>query len=334
MRLALFFDMRAPDFGAAPERLYAAAVDMSEWADRLGFWKIRISEHHGAEDGYCPSPAVLGAAIAARTVRARIHWSALIAPMHHPLRVAEDLAILDLLSDGRLEVTVAGGYRAEEFDMFDADPHGRGRAVEEMVAALKLAWTGEPFEFRGRQVVVRPRPVQRPRPPIWMGGSTEPAALRAARIADDFTPGSERDPGRLRRIFVEERQRLGLPVPPPQPPGAGWFIHLAEDPDAAWRLIAPHALHETNLYAKWKALGLASGASLWQPVDDPSELREIGRYRVMTPGDARAFALSLPEDAVLNLHPLMGGLEPEEAWRSLGLFERDVLPALRDAGRI
>jgi alkanesulfonate monooxygenase SsuD/methylene tetrahydromethanopterin reductase-like flavin-dependent oxidoreductase (luciferase family) len=203
-----------------------------------------------------------------------------------------------------------------------------------MVAVLKQAWTGEPFEFRGQRVVVRPRPAQRPRPPIVMGGSTEPAALRAARIADDFTPGSERDPGHLRRVFVGERERLGLPVPPPQPPGAGWFIHLAEDPAAAWRVIAPHALHETNLYARWKALGLPSGASLWQPVTDAAELREIGRYRVMTPDDARAFALSLPENAVLNLHPLMGGLDPDEAWRSLTLFEREVVPALRDSGRL
>jgi alkanesulfonate monooxygenase SsuD/methylene tetrahydromethanopterin reductase-like flavin-dependent oxidoreductase (luciferase family) len=334
MRLSLFFDMRAPDLGTPPDRLYQAAVEMAAWADGLGFWKIRISEHHGAEDGYCPSPAVLGAAVAARTRQVRIHWSALIAPLHHPLRIAEDLAVLDLISNGRLDVTVAGGYRSEEFPMFGADPHARGRSVEELVAVLKQAWTGEPFDFRGQKVVVRPTPVQKPRPTILLGGSTEPAARRAARIADGFVPGSERDPGHLHRVFAEERRRLGLDIPPRQPPGAGWFLHISEDPEADWNTIAPHAWHETNSYARWKDTGLPSGHSTWQRVADYAALRATGRYRMMTPDQAVEFALSLDAATNLNFHPLMGGLDPAVSWRSLELFERRVMPKLRDAGRL
>lgn len=303
---------------------------MAEWADSLGFWKVSVSEHHGAEDGYCPSPAVLGAALAARTRAVRIHWGALIAPLHHPLRVAEDLAILDVISNGRLDVTVAGGYRAEEFSMFGADPHGRGRAVRELVGVLKLAWTGEPFDFRGNRVVVRPTPVQRPRPTIILGGSTEQAARRAARIADGFAPGSED----LYRVYSEERRLLGLEVPSRSPRAATWFLHLSEDPDAAWQEITPHALHETNSYAKWQELGLPSGRSTWQYVNDEAELKATGRYLVMTPEQAIDFAMSLNPDANLYFHPLMGGLEPAFAWRSLELFERRVLPRLRSEGRI
>lgn len=326
--------MRAPAFGARPEDLYRAAMEIAQWADGLGLSRISISEHHGVDDGYCPSPAVLGAALAARTRHARIVWAALIAPLHHPVRAAEELALLDLVSGGRLDVLVAAGYRAEEFPMFGADPHRRGAAVEELVATLKSAWTGEPFVFRGEQVMVRPRPAQHPRPPILMGGSTEVAARRAARIGDGFQPGSEKDPGHLYGVFAEERRRLGLEVPPPAPRGAGWFFHIAEDPDAAWRVIAPHALHETNSYASWKDTGLPSGHSTWQHVVDADALRGSPRYRVLTPEAATAFFLSLDPTTTLGLHPLMGGLDPAFAWRSLELFEKRVLPQLIDAGRL
>jgi hypothetical protein len=125
-----------------------------------------------------------------------------------------------------------------------------------------------------------------------------------------------------------------LDVPPPQPRGAGWFIHLAEDPDAAWRVIAPHALHETNSYARWKDSGLPSGHSTWEHVTDADPLRANGRYRVMTPDDATKHLLTLPEDSSLSLHPLMAGLDPGFAWRSLELFEKRVFPRLREAGRL
>ena len=102
------FDLRAPPWGASPVRLYRASLDMAAWADDLGFDLIRISEHHAAEDGYCPSPFVLAAAIAARTQRARLRLNALILPLRDPVRVAEDLAVLDLVSAGRIEAVIGG----------------------------------------------------------------------------------------------------------------------------------------------------------------------------------------------------------------------------------
>jgi alkanesulfonate monooxygenase SsuD/methylene tetrahydromethanopterin reductase-like flavin-dependent oxidoreductase (luciferase family) len=117
VRLALRFDMRAPQIGVAPAVLYPASVDMCEWGDRLGFETVYLAEHHGADDGYCPSPIVQASAIAARTTRMRIHFSALIAVLHHPLRLAEDLAVLDLISEGRIEMTLGIGYRPHEYEM-------------------------------------------------------------------------------------------------------------------------------------------------------------------------------------------------------------------------
>ena len=182
MRLALRFDMRAPDIGAPPSVLYPASVDMCEWGDRLGFETVYLAEHHGAEDGYCPAPMIQASAILARTTAMRVHFSALIAVLHDPLRLAEDLAVLDLISGGRIEMTLGIGYRPHEYEMFGIQKSKRVPILEEIIHTLEQAWTGEPFEFRGRTVMVRPTPVQRPRPPIYIGGSTEASAYRAARL--------------------------------------------------------------------------------------------------------------------------------------------------------
>ena len=114
------FDMRAPASGpASAAELHTATLDMAEWADRLGFDSIVVSEHHGAEDGFLPSPIVAAAAIAGRTKRAGISISALLAPLHDPIRIAEDLAVLDLLSEGRVTTILGLGYRPEEFAVFN-----------------------------------------------------------------------------------------------------------------------------------------------------------------------------------------------------------------------
>lgn len=110
----------------------------------------------------------------------------ILLPLYHPVRLAEELAILDLVSKGRAGFILAAGYRKEEFDTFGLSLADRGRLMEEGVDVLKKAWTGEPFEFRGEKTLVTPRPFRRPRPPIILGGSSHAAAKRAAQIADGF----------------------------------------------------------------------------------------------------------------------------------------------------
>src|SRR5215469_12722313 len=110
--LLLAFDMRAPDFGADPVALYRAAVEQSAWADRHGFSSVTVMEHHATTDGYLPSPIVLGSAIAGVTKAVDVRLSLILLPLYDPLRAAEDLAVLDLVSEGRLRLTVGLGYRA------------------------------------------------------------------------------------------------------------------------------------------------------------------------------------------------------------------------------
>jgi alkanesulfonate monooxygenase SsuD/methylene tetrahydromethanopterin reductase-like flavin-dependent oxidoreductase (luciferase family) len=319
----LRYDLRRPEFArASSAELAQAAIEQCEFADRHGFLSATLSEHHGSPDGYLPSPLVLAAAIAARTRQVRLMIAALIAPLHDPIRIAEDLAVVDVISNGRLIPVLAAGYVASEFATFGRDLGERGRLLDEAVEVLKRAWTGEPFEYRGRTVRVTPRPVQQPRPPIFLGGSTRAAARRAARIADYLIPSTPD----VFETYRAELNRLGKPDPGPLPPSTGNFVHVAEDPDAAWRHIAPHALHETNAYGRW--LADAGLAGPYRQHRDADSLRASGQYLVLTPDELVARARALGPAATITLHPLMGGLHPDHGWESLRLVVEKVMPAL------
>src|SRR5262245_23437397 len=168
--------------------------------------------------------------------------SALLIPLYDPIRLAEDLAVLDLASGGRVDLVVGAGYRAEELAMYGHTMADRARLVEEGVAVLRAAWTGEPFEHRGHTVTVTPRPLRPRGPLLLLAGSTTGAARRAARIADGFVPVDRS----LWPAYAAACAELGREAGPPPPDTGPKFIHIAEDPDAAWQRIAPHALHETN----------------------------------------------------------------------------------------
>ncbi len=318
-QLLLRFDMRNPSFGADQGALYDAALDMAQWADENGFDTIQISEHHGSDDGYLPSPMILAAAMAARTKRIRLRMSLIILPFHDPLRVAEDLAVLDIISHGRLDVVVGAGYVPEEFEMFGVELKDRGRLMESKIAALKNAWTGAEFEYEGRRARVTPTPVQKPHPPLWMGGSSKAAARRAARLVDYFYTEN-------RELFAEfnaERERLGKQAIPFIELGSGFFV-IAEDPDAEWQRMAPHILFECNSYGKWQASSAMQGQ--YMEMTDAEPLRATGLYPIVRPDEAASYINQLGDKAQLCLHPLIAGQSPAEGWRQLKLFADTVLP--------
>jgi alkanesulfonate monooxygenase SsuD/methylene tetrahydromethanopterin reductase-like flavin-dependent oxidoreductase (luciferase family) len=301
---------------------YAALLDMSEWADGLGALFVGLSEHHGSDDGYLPSPLPMAAAIAARTHTAQINITAMIAPFHDPLRLAEDAAVVDLLSRGRLGLTIAGGYVRSEFAMFDVPMKERPKRTVELVETLKKAWTGAPFDYRGRQVQVTPAPFQPGGPMVALGGSSEAAARRAARIADGFLPS---DPT-FWAFYADECLKLGKPDPGPYLGGGTDVVLLAEDADKGWDTYAPFFLHEVNAYGAWQADDDVQ--TTYKTVSGTDELRGTGQYRVLTPDAYAAELRAAGELAFVMLHPMVGGVPPALAWESLRLFEHEVLPAL------
>jgi alkanesulfonate monooxygenase SsuD/methylene tetrahydromethanopterin reductase-like flavin-dependent oxidoreductase (luciferase family) len=321
----LRFDLRNPSFaGTSMAERYAAALDMAAWADEHGALLIVLSEHHGSDDGYLPSPLAFAAAVAARTERVRIQVAALIAPFHDPLRLAEDAAVVDLISKGRLSLVVANGYVPSELAMFDVQPRERAARTLEAIAVLRAAWSGEPFEHRGRTVQVTPQPHRRGGPRLALGGSTAVVARRAARLGMGFWPATPA----IWDAYRAEVVLLGGDDPGPFLGGDAGFVHLAHDPDTAWEQVAPFALHETNAYGRWAAEAGMGEAAAYRPADDADELRRAGTHRVLTPPELVDEVQAAGPLAYVGLHPLMGGMPPALGWESLRLFETEVLPYL------
>jgi alkanesulfonate monooxygenase SsuD/methylene tetrahydromethanopterin reductase-like flavin-dependent oxidoreductase (luciferase family) len=319
--LALRFDLRNPAFaGTSTTERLQAALDMAEWADDHGAVSIGISEHHGSDDGYLPSPIVFAAALAARTCNARIMIAALIAPLYDPVKLAEDLAVLDALSGGRIDLIIGGGYVADELSMFGVRSAERGPRTSDAIETLRAAWSGEPFEYQGRTVRVTPTPCQPGGPRLVLGGSSDAAARRAARIADGYAPSS----GDSWAAYRDEMLALGKPDPGEGSEVSVVTTFLSEDPDAAWTALLPYFLHENNAYARW-----LDDAGLVGPYRacDATELQRRGQYRVLTP-DAYADELRAAPFPFAFFHPLVGGTPPALGWETLHLYADQVLPRL------
>jgi len=321
----LRFDMRCPDWGeASPGDLYAAAVEMSRYGEQHGAASIVVSEHHHSDDGYLPSPLVLAAAIAAATERIPIQVAALLLPLHDPVRIAEDMVVLDHLSRGRVSYVLAVGYRPEEYAMFGRDFRGRGRRLEAGLQALRSAFSGEPFEYEGRRAWVRPRPYTPGGPALLLGGHSRIAVRRAARFGLGVVTEGGTD---LRDLYAEECRKHGhepgLFIDPPA--GGANSAFVAEDPDAAWERYGPYLLHDAQTYAAW--MGEGHGSVSKSTAGDVASLRaEQGSYRIFSVDEAIAY---LRERGMLGLQPLCGGLPPALAWQSLRLVAEKVIPATR-----
>src|SRR5579862_1683159 len=327
--LCMRHDFRAPAFGpASTSEIYAAAIDQYEWADRNGFDLLVLSEHHGVDDGWLPAPLTMAGVVLGRTKRARVMVSAAILPLHDPVRVAEQIAVLDNSAPGRLWIVVGAGYRIEEFEMAGLEHAARGRLLEEYVGVLLQAWQGEPFDWRGRTVVVTPKPATQPHPMLLIGGGVPAAARRAARLRLPMLPMNTDQS--VRDAYFEEAKRVGYEGFLITPTGPT-FVHVAEDPERAWAQIGKYVLYEAQTYASYQTPGQHSTPSVHATsVDD---LKASPQYVVGTPEQVCARLEGLPADAGVTLSPLAGGLPPDLAWESLELFATRVLPHLRSPAR-
>ncbi|OIJ65939.1 LLM class flavin-dependent oxidoreductase [Streptomyces mangrovisoli] len=300
---------------------YRAALEMAAYADEHGITTVQTEEHHGVADNWLPSPFVFAGAVFGATRRIAVTVSAVIGPLHDPLRLAEEVAVLDLLSGGRL-VTVAGiGYRPEEYALFDVEWKRRGRLQDELLETVLKAWTGEEFTYRGRRVLITPRPFTEPHPLLLVGGSSKAAARRAARLGLPFFPSAHLP--ELEAYYKEQLLEHGTEGWTMMPAAETPLLNVAEDPDLVWERYGGHLLHEARTYAAWQSGGIHSAVR--SAATTVAELREEGVYRVLTPDEC----VALGHDSYV-LHPLAGGMPVAEGWRSLRLFAEEVLPRLGD----
>ena len=321
--ILLRFDLRIPPFveSLSHARQYAEMLEMVKFADTHGFAGVVLSEHHGSEDGFISAPLVVAAGILGATRNLFCSVSALLLPLHEPLRIAEDIAAIDLMAPGRINVVVGIGYRDEEFAMFGRDRTRRGRATDEGLATMLEAWKGQPVQVDGRSVLVTPQPTSDPHSLLAVGGSVEASALRAARHHLPFVPAVH--DLELESAYLKEADQVGYVTPFCVMPSGPGLVLVTNDPEALWERIAENLLYDARSYAAWQK---PDQRTSWQvDATNLETLKSGGQHAILTPG--QCIDLIKTKGAAV-VHPLCGGIDPGIGWESLQLIVDEVLPAL------
>jgi alkanesulfonate monooxygenase SsuD/methylene tetrahydromethanopterin reductase-like flavin-dependent oxidoreductase (luciferase family) len=298
---------------------------MSSWAESRGCAGVLICEHHASSDGYLPSPMIVGSAVASRTERLPITLGAMLLPFYDPVKLAEDMNVLDIISRGRVSYVLAMGYRPEEFAHYGLDPSQRGAIVDEKLAVLRAALGGEPFELEGRHIHVTPPSTTPGGPELAWGGGTVAAAKRAGRYglglsAQGSKPGMREAYEAAAREHGHEPGRISLPDS-----RKATTVFVADDLDRAWEEVGPHLLHDAMMYGAWNPR--ESTLSSMSYATTVEELRaEGGAHRILTVDEAVEL---VRRERVISLHPLCGGLPPDLAWPYLRRVVDEVLPRAR-----
>ena len=337
--IGLFTGQIPPGSDRTFEQEYREVLDLVRLAETIGFDSAWVSEHHGSSDGYLPSLLPILAAFAVSTQRMKLGTGVMLTPFHDPIRLAEDAAVVDQLSGGRLILGLGLGWREEEFRMFHQPVQERVKRTVDTVEILRRAWTGERFSYEGRmysydRVKVTPTPAQQPGPPIYLGGFTEQAVRRAGRLGDGYI--------RSRSGGIDEA-RGGLQLAEEGARGAGKdtrAIGLAQlqnvfvwDEGDAWEVARSGANHQIGTYAAWReghdtpehdSLEVPDAADVAReltPVGSPAEVGRALRPWVEAFGDRDEFHL------IVRLH--YPGMDFETATHAVELFGEEVLPALK-----
>lgn len=331
--LGLFTGQQPPGGSSPP---YGHAIELAQAAEAAGFDTFWVSEHHGLPDGYLPAPLLLLGALATHTSRLRLGTGVALAPLYHPLRLAEDAAVVDQLSGGRLVLGLGLGYAEDEYAAFGVDAATRGAVLSDLVPFLRRAWSGRAFDwdgpaYAGRGLRVTPTAVRADGIPIWLGGYA-PAALRRARlIADGHLIGraDEAILGELLPFWLEPTDR-------PFTIAVNALILLTDDPADAAAARQGFAYTQTA-YELMQSGGIAHAGLLAPSGDGVVRADQVDSHmQVVGPAETVVAALTrllerLPSWA--DQHLVLRALFPEpDLAGQLGRIERlgrDVLPRLR-----
>jgi probable F420-dependent oxidoreductase len=337
LNVGLLFPFRNPPTWQRPfAEFYADQLEQTRFAEGLGYDEIWLTEHHFAEDGYSPAILPIAAAIAAITKRIRIGTYLVLLPLHNAVRVAEDAATVDVISNGRFDLGVGQGYAPGEFAAYGVDRKTRARRLEEGIEVIRGAWTKEDFSYEGRQYKVKnirlmPRPVQSPHPPLWIGAGAPKAIERAGRMGCHFmglanSTAQETYDASLRQAGCDPKDFSAAQL---------HFTYIARTTDEAWAQSQEHLHYMFKWYMRWLAeandfLGVG------QPqLPEPSKLRDaqIGFPLLVGSPDEIAAKLNESFRKVRTTHLVLGmnlpGLAPERSRRSMELFAREVAPQLK-----
>jgi alkanesulfonate monooxygenase SsuD/methylene tetrahydromethanopterin reductase-like flavin-dependent oxidoreductase (luciferase family) len=353
MDFGLFFLMQR-DEAWSEQAVYDSGLEQMLAAEALGYQSVWIAEHHFNDYGLCPAPPVLAAFVAARTRALRLGMGVSLLPLHHPVDLAESLAVLDVVSGGRLDVGIGRGGTLQDYQTFQSDRAEARARVEEGVALLQRSWSGEPFDFQGRfhaaqRLHVRPRPLQQPHPPLFIAANSEDSVLSAARLGlptlSSFFVAVE-ELQRRRQLYREVAGAAGRsPAEVDAVQRREWgmrVVHVAPSRAEALRAVeapfmgyqrkmavlrsdgtggtVPNSFDRTTLRLRSFGEYLATG---WTLLGTPEEVQEgLQQYLEATGYQRVLLLMALP------------GLDTALAMRSMRMFAEHVAPALAPAAHV
>lgn len=308
---------------AEEHRRYQAAIAMAQYADKHGFSVVNMEEHHCADNGWIASPLSFAAMIAASTEQIGICVCALLVTLYDPVRLAEDIAVIDIISKGRFNFIAGQGYREIEYHAMDKSWEHRGAAMDHVIETLQAAWTGEPFDYKGQTIRVSPKPFTEPHPLMLLGGMGKNAARRAARYSLPFYPPMQMP--ELEAFYYQELERLGNTGFLMAPPENATLILLDPEPEKAWAELGPYILRESQEYASWERQGVPRPGEKF--MDSIEAVRAAGQYEIITPQECLG-RFEQDADYLATLHPLVGGVPVDRAWKTMELYVDQVLAKL------
>ena len=336
-----FLLMQSPAARSSQE-IYARGVEIAQAAETLGFGNVWLAEHHFSTYGYLSRPTQLATYIAAKTKRIRVGTAVIVVPLHHPLVIAEEIATLDLLAGGRLDVGLGRGYQPYEFERFGLELESGRARWEESIDILLKALSGKPFSYDGKlfkipETMVFPQPLQQPRPPIWITAQSPESVEAAVRRGFNVLTGGFGVPiermAEFRRLF----DRLVGEFKPTHPlqVGVQRAVYVAESQadaraaaeEARWNMRVTLSLR--NQYER-----VEQGHAI--PVPAPKEPDTddlLDRFLVIGTPDTVIRQITRVRELVgishFNCSFWFGDLEHARVMRSMERFAREVLPAFR-----
>jgi alkanesulfonate monooxygenase SsuD/methylene tetrahydromethanopterin reductase-like flavin-dependent oxidoreductase (luciferase family) len=351
MSFGLFYLMQR-DEQWSEQAVYDSDVRQMLAAEELGYASVWIAEHHFNDYGLCPAPTVLASYVAARTTTLRVGMGVSLLPLHHPVDLAEQLAVLDVASGGRLDVGIGRGGTLQDYQTFQSDRDDSRARVEEGIELMQRCWSGVPFDFAGRfhtaeRLHVRPRPIQRPHPPLYIAANSEDSVLSAARLglpalSSFFVPIPElqrrhavyreasRATGRAEReIDALERQGWGMRVVHVAPtredalrategPFMGYQRKMAVLRSDATGGTVPSSFDRSLLRLRTFPEYLADG---WALIGTAGEVRDgLQKYLDATGYQHVLLLMALP------------GMATDLVLRSMRMFAEQVAPAMEATG--
>ncbi len=341
MNFGTFLLMQSPSARSSAE-IYARALEIAQAAESLGFRSVWLAEHHFSTYGYLSRPVQLATYIAARTARLRVGTAVIVVPLHHPLVIAEEIATLDLLAGGRVDIGLGRGYQHYEFERLGLELESSRARWEESIDVILKAFAGEPFSYDGKffkipETTVFPQPVQKPRPPIWITAQSPDSVEGAVRRGFNVLTGGFGVPiermAEFRRLF----DRMVAEVKPPAPLQVGvqravYVTDSAADARAAaeearWNMRVTLSLR--NHYER-----VERGRAIPVPAPTEPDVDDLlDRFLVIGTPDTVIRQITRVRDLVgithFNCSFWFGDLAQPRVLRSMELFAREVMPAFR-----